>query len=235
MLYIIHTEVFPMAVLGLKAECIANVAPSCQPIIFFYYFWSDPMEKSTLTFMDQVQKQNFQALQSISSPLVRLVSKRNAEMWGNIFNAAFKRKCSSYLFVSSVKRLGKLFKACLQYILLSFSANVKQASYVSQPLTHVDLCYFNGSGSSELKTCSNKVRGIVVGRRRTCLHSKAMTHWYPTEQPRDHASNSNDGDNNNSNNNKNCCIVWQPWLRSRSYFISHPKKQWNAFPDDFIV
>jgi len=75
--------------------------------------------------MDHVQKQNFQALQSISSPLVRLASKKKAKMWGNIFNAAFRMKCSSYLFVQSVKRLGKLCRDCLPCFLLSFLANIE--------------------------------------------------------------------------------------------------------------
>lgn len=53
-----------------------------------------------------------------------------------------------------------------------------------------------------------KSEGLLWGEEELVSTGKAMTHWYPTEQPCDHASNSHDGDNNNSNNNKNCCIVW---------------------------
>lgn len=40
------TEVSPMAVFSLVVEWTANFAPSCQPIIFFHYFWSAPLENS---------------------------------------------------------------------------------------------------------------------------------------------------------------------------------------------
>lgn len=74
--------------------------------------------------------------------------------------------------VLSVKWLRKLFRYCLQFFLLSFLAQVKQASQICQPLTHIGISLIQ-TGSYELKTFSNKVREIILGRRSTCLHRQS--------------------------------------------------------------